>query len=380
MLDKRLFGNRDGISFEEWKERARPFHWLSEYYAVLAGGGFDVIIGNPPYVEFKSSDELYGMSIYKTLRAYNLHALCVERSSQLLQPNGRTGMILPIGAFSTQNMIPLMNFIDARYNSLWFSFYHFRPSPLFNGANIATTIFIASNGEKCHHSVGVKKFSDKTRDYLFDNIAYIKNATAFRSAFNFCFPKISSEIENSILNKVLKKQKLELLRVTSQTSQSISYRTAGGLYWKVVINFDWPYVSTSNKKSFLKNDVDARIVTALLNSSLQWLLCTVSFDTLNFKDYYIFSIPFSYYELDDDLKNKIIELCEKLMLDYKKNAKHKMRGKTPCYEITAHLSKSIIDEIDTALAEHYGFTAEELDFIINYDIKYRMGSELHGGE
>jgi len=25
------------------------------------------------------------------------------------------------------------------------------------------------------------------------------------------------------------------------------------------------------------------------------------------------------------------------------------------------------------LAEHYGFTDEELDFIINYDIKYRMG-------
>jgi hypothetical protein len=30
-------------------------------------------------------------------------------------------------------------------------------------------------------------------------------------------------------------------------------------------------------------------------------------------------------------------------------------------------------EIDTALAGHYGFTAEELDFILNYDIKYRLG-------
>ncbi len=34
----------------------------------------------------------------------------------------------------------------------------------------------------------------------------------------------------------------------------------------------------------------------------------------------------------------------------------------------------------THLAEHYGFTQEKLDFIINYDIKYRMGKELENGD
>ena len=38
--------------------------------------------------------------------------------------------------------------------------------------------------------------------------------------------------------------------------------------------------------------------------------------------------------------------------------------------------KRILDEIDSALAEYYGFTDEELDFIINYDIKYRMGRDV----
>ena len=37
--------------------------------------------------------------------------------------------------------------------------------------------------------------------------------------------------------------------------------------------------------------------------------------------------------------------------------------------------QTIIDEIDRVLAKHYGFTDEELDFIINYDIKYRMGRD-----
>ncbi len=43
-------------------------------------------------------------------------------------------------------------------------------------------------------------------------------------------------------------------------------------------------------------------------------------------------------------------------------------------------SKPIIDEIDELLAKHYGFTEEELDFIINYDIKYRMGDKLNDAE
>jgi hypothetical protein len=43
-------------------------------------------------------------------------------------------------------------------------------------------------------------------------------------------------------------------------------------------------------------------------------------------------------------------------------------------------SKPIIDKIDTLLAKHYGFTPEELDYIVNYDIKYRMGDELEGEE
>ena len=47
--------------------------------------------------------------------------------------------------------------------------------------------------------------------------------------------------------------------------------------------------------------------------------------------------------------------------------------------------KPIIDEIDRVLAKHYGFTDEELDFVINYDIKYRMGlsagqADRDGGE
>jgi len=36
---------------EKWRETHQPFHWISEFYGVMGFGGFDVVIGNPPYVE-----------------------------------------------------------------------------------------------------------------------------------------------------------------------------------------------------------------------------------------------------------------------------------------------------------------------------------------
>ena len=44
----------------------------------------------------------------------------------------------------------------------------------------------------------------------------------------------------------------------------------------------------------------------------------------------------------------------------------------PPYACCCHVNKR---EIEVVLARHYGFTEEELDFIINYDIKYRMGRD-----
>ena len=72
------------------------------------------------------------------------------------------------------------------------------------------------------------------------------------------------------------------------------------------------------------------------------------------------------------------ELVRRLMGDLEINAIRKravsqMTGAVEYDEFWSIKSKSILDEIDTVLARHYGFTPEELDFILNYDIKYRLG-------
>jgi len=123
-----------------------------------------------------------------------------------------------------------------------------------------------------------------------------------------------------------------------------------------------------------ENKEAAYFVTCLLNSSLFYWYYSALSDCEHINDTLLqtFSIPAQW---DMERWNVI---HDKLANDLRKKAQRKIistkQGHQIEYdEMKAMLSKPIIDEIDRVLAKHYGFTDEELDFIINYDIKYRMG-------
>jgi hypothetical protein len=79
-------------------------------------------------------------------------------------------------------------------------------------------------------------------------------------------------------------------------------------------------------------------------------------------------------ELSDNLENELLNNATSYIIN------SKTRGSNETITYNKGLSKPLIDEIDTVLAAHYGFTEEELDFIINYDIKYIMGKELENDD
>jgi hypothetical protein len=94
--------------------------------------------------------------------------------------------------------------------------------------------------------------------------------------------------------------------------------------------------------------------------------------------------PISLDLIAPELISELEVLKDQLMKNLKQTAKiYKRISKGILTEFDSFYpmhSKSIINKIDKILAKHYGFTEEELDFIVNYDIKYRMGGELEGEE
>ncbi|MEI6065393.1 MAG: DNA methyltransferase, partial [Pseudanabaena sp. ELA748] len=51
--------SKKSAAYGKWKLSHQPFHWFVEFYGIINAGGFDVIIGNPPYVEYKDIRNSY---------------------------------------------------------------------------------------------------------------------------------------------------------------------------------------------------------------------------------------------------------------------------------------------------------------------------------
>ena len=82
--------------------------------------------------------------------------------------------------------------------------------------------------------------------------------------------------------------------------------------------------------------------------------------------------------MSKETKERLAQLTDELMTSFKRYSQRKethyqSTGQVVYDEFDQKPSKPIVDQIDGVLAKHYGFTEEDLDFIINYDIKYRMG-------
>ena len=365
--------------YQNWVTSHKPFHWFTAFYGILKAGGFDVIIGNPPYVVSKGVDK------YETKSCGNLYAYVFERSFRLLKKNGWKSMIIPVAAYSTNRMGPLQNLFHRYKRVGWVQTYAIRPAKLFVGAEQRLAIYTLQQGSKSSdmlYTSRYNKWNEKFRPHLF---AVLEHADVTQIAFQNSVPKMHSEIEQSLWKKMTRFSTLGKHLARNPTSCPVYFHDAPG-YWIRVMDFV-PYFSNERdgeirsshvKCLYLTTELDAAVVTAALNTSLfyWWFVILSNCRDLVLRE--ISKFPIGVREMTAPIQQHLSQISVDLMEDLKFHAQRKERnqrttGRVIYDEFYPSYSKSIIDEIDRLLAKHYGFTDEELDFIINYDIKYRMG-------
>lgn len=363
-------------AYRDWLSSHQPSHWLAEFYQIIEGNkGFDVIIGNPPYVTFTDKTIGYKVERYATYSTKNLFALCAERFTQIVNSNSSIGYIIPLSGMSIDGFEPLQRIMYKRGYS-WNSYYSGdrNPSELFTGVKIRAGIYISRNGQSTTKKYVCRyiKYQSAERPILFSKIRYVEYDKEISA------PKIPSELGVSVINKI--NAFSDKLNNKFGIGAEVYYHAAPIHWCKCLSDLskleenDLNIADSYKQLPFNKEYRDFAFV--LLNSTLFFFYWIVYSDCYNLtKKYFNIHIP----NIENESFKKLAALFNKELFDKMQIAEYtyKNRGAVRFAQFFPKQSKPVIDEIDTVLARHYGFTDEELDFIINYDIKYRMGDELN---
>ena len=383
------------MKYDRWLSSHKPFHWFAEFYEIINGkGGFDVVIGNPPYVEYNPKDIKYTLINYDTIDCGDLYAFVMERAIKLVGTDSLLGMIIPISIASTDAFSSLRKLMTSRYKFSFFSTYSIRPSKLFDGVEKRLCIFIGNKANSTLSqnicSTRYHVWSTEQRDSLFEILHYIERISL--SSIIPSIPKIGTSEEQRIINCLSSGQKSIGIQ-TSRNSKNVLYHTRKLRYFvqfldspPKIIDSKGKQKVTSELKELLFDKPNYRdVALATYNSSLFYWFYIAFSDCRNVNKREVHAFPLDFSKMNQNVLSPLSVLSGKLMKNLQENSimqttTFKKYGTFDIQIFQPRLSKPVIDQIDSLLARHYGFTHEELDFIINYDIKYRMGKELDSGE
>lgn len=187
------YSARTPAKLREWSDKHHPFHWWAAFYDRMERGGFDVIVGNPPYIATAKVRREYTVLDLATDKSADIYAWVMERSAALLTPGGRSGMIVPLSLTFSSRFVALRDLLYDAYRTNWFSSFGRIPSALFAyDVRVRNTIHVgrkADPGERRRTNLTgrLHRWFERERPHLFETVAF----TPFmQSAWDGLVPKI----------------------------------------------------------------------------------------------------------------------------------------------------------------------------------------------
>jgi hypothetical protein len=139
---------------------------------------------------------------------------------------------------------------------------------------------------------------------------------------------------------------------------------------------DQPRLPSELKHMGFASRAYARMAFVALNSNLFYWLITTSSDGRNLNMREVLNLPLDLASIQPALQSELCQLADELENDLLRHSCMKSMvfqkyGRLTIQCLYPARSRPLIDEIDRALARHYAFEEQELDFLLHYDSQYR---------
>jgi hypothetical protein len=163
--------------FEEWAIEAKPFHWVIEFPLISKRGGFDVVIGNPPYIGRSKLSESERANIigFETNDFKDFYAVCFERALSLLSPDGRQSFVVMLSLSFGKTYESLRKVIRNREGVEWWSTFGRWPDGLFTGARVRNTILATGPGKPAIQATQHNILTSRVQSWVFANLEYFES-------------------------------------------------------------------------------------------------------------------------------------------------------------------------------------------------------------
>ena len=176
------------------------FNWEKEFPEVFANGGFDIVVGNPPYVSAEYISEIdktfYEKNYYSAYGRQNLYIIFYEKAINLLKENGNLGFITPYTILKNMYYKEIREYILKNTSIL--EIIDFKGITVFQDAGVDSIILLLKKEKRIEYDIkyinNIKAFETQIYD-----INYFKNSQITeKEDLSILFSK-----NENLLNKIL---------------------------------------------------------------------------------------------------------------------------------------------------------------------------------
>jgi len=353
-----------------------PFHWFIEFYGIMKSGGFDAIVGNPPYIQrTKISD--YTIHRYETAGCPDIYAACIERSLNLLVDRGRFAMIIPISFQFSLDFALARQVCTQHLAHVWVSAFSRNPAALFSaGLGVRNSIcmgVIGRNQDTRIMTSRLYRWIEEGRPMLFQGITYAELPPVLQSDG---WPRLDSPRMAELFGAFAEEGRLGV--VASRGSHAVRFKTTA-LYYISAFAFDPPSydqhggaIAQTKIGSIRFNSEEFRnLALSIVLSKIAVLWWTATGDDFDVTASGLGSTPVNLTKLPNKVCQRLLKLSEEIQGCLSENVIYtKYAGKwMGNYDIK--YVRHLTDEVDKLILEAFGLQDywEDLELAYSHFMK-----------